>query len=621
MSNADSAVSMPCTGRSAGADDRRVLVIGGGPAGLTAAWELCKLGIPGTVFEADGLVGGLARTGDYKGYRYDIGGHRFFTKLPFVQQIWDEILGADLIERPRLSRIHYRGKFFDYPLRPGNALRGLGPVESARILLSFLGARLRPSAEERNLEEWVCNRFGRRLFQIFFQTYTEKVWGIPCTEIGADWAAQRIKNLDLYQAVRNALVGSHPGSQKNVITTLIDSFLYPRLGPGMMWERCCDLLAGRGWKTHLSSPVVRIRHSSGRVTGIDVRGPDGQSRFEPGTHVISSMPMRDLARVLDPPPPPEVRAAAERLRYRDFLTVLLVVDQPDLFPDNWIYIHSPEVKLGRVQNFKNWSPEMVPDGSRTSLGLEYFVEEGDQLWAMPDAELVELGGRECAQLGLLDAAKVIDGCAVRTPKAYPVYDAGYQEAVATLRGWLDGLPNLQLVGRNGQHRYNNQDHSMATAVYAARNLAGAQHDIWAVNVEDEYHEEAQATPAEAARTIPAQATHDRQYARLVAEAFARYDAVALGVATGAVAGSALFLATMALLLRGGKVVGPMLSLLASYLLGYHVTWLGALVGLGEGFVGGFLFGYLLARAINATTAMEEAAFRRRAELAQILEPS
>ncbi len=596
-----------------------MLIIGGGPAGLTAAWELCKQGVPAIVFERDGVVGGIARTGNYKGYRYDIGGHRFFTKVPFVQQIWDEILGPDLIERPRLSRIHYRGKFFAYPLRPANALLGLGPIESVRIVLSFLNARLRPSVEEGNLEQWVSNRFGRRLFQIFFKTYTEKVWGIPCNQIGADWAAQRIKNLDLMKAVRNALLGSY-GSKRNRITTLIDSFLYPRLGPGMMWERCRDLLADRGFPTRLHTPVLRIHHRDGRVTGVDVRGPNGQPTFEPGTHVVSSMPMRDLVAVLDPPPPSEVRAAAARLRYRDFLTVVLIIDQAELFPDNWIYVHSPEVKLGRIQNFKNWSPDMVPDPTRSALGLEYFVDEGDALWSMADADLVKLGRDECAQLGLVEPAKVRDGCVVRMPKAYPVYDGGYQEAIATIRTWLGGLSNLQLVGRNGQHRYNNQDHSMATAVFAARNIVDETHDIWNVSVEDEHHEETGSMPA-AAALVPPPAAQDKEYATMVADAFARYDSVALGVAVGSVAGLGLLLATLALLLRGGSVVGPMLSLVGNYLVGYHVTWLGAVLGFAEGCGGGFLFGYLVARAINAVTGVEEAAFRRQAEMAQILEPS
>ncbi len=619
----------------------RVVVIGAGPAGLTAAWELSRLGIPATVFEADDIVGGIARTGSHNGYRYDIGGHRFFTKVPFVEEIWREILGDELLERPRLSRIYYRGRFFDYPLRPANALIGLGPVEAVRIMLSFARARLAPSRREDNLEQWVSNRFGRRLYEIFFKTYTEKVWGMPCTEIGADWAAQRIKNLDLLKAVRNAMLGSR-GGRGEVVTTLIDAFLYPRLGPGQMWERCTERLAALGYPTQLSSPVVAIHHEDGQVTGVDVRRPDGQIAFAPATHVISSMPMRDLVRALDPPAPPDVRAAAERLRYRDFLTVVLIVDESDVFPDNWIYIHSPEVKLGRIQNFKNWSPEMVPDPSRTSLGLEYFVQEGDELWTMADDDLVALGADECGRLGLIDPARVVDGCVVRMPKAYPVYDAGYKEAVATVRAWLQRLPGLQLIGRYGQHRYNNQDHSMATAVYAARNVAGADYDVFAVNEEAEYHEElrekapvAPGVPAgvEAPAAVPvtgravpqpvsalrSEAAHAEEYAQMVRDAFARYDPVALGTAVGSLAGVGLFLATVVLLLRGGKVVGPMLSLLGNYVIGYRVTWGGAFVGLVEMTVAGFIFGYVLAWAINLAIGVHETNFRRRAEAARLLE--
>jgi protoporphyrinogen oxidase len=469
--------------------DSRCVIIGGGPAGLTAALELSREGFPAVVFEADSIVGGIAQTGVYKGFRYDIGGHRFFTKVDMVHAIWEEILGDDLIRRNRLSRIYYNDRFFDYPLRPVNALMGLGPVEATRILLSYMKAAIFPVREEKNFEQWVSNRFGHRLYQIFFKTYTEKVWGMPCTEIGADWAAQRIKNLDLFKAVKNALFGERARSKGEVMTTLIDEFHYPRLGPGMMWERCREILAAKGYPTLTESRVLRLRHDGRRITSALVRGADGQEREERGSHFLSSMPMRTLLHALDPAPPEDVLACADRLRYRDFLTVMLIVNDPDLFPDNWIYIHSPHVKLGRIQNFKNWSPEMVPNSHQSALGLEYFVQEGDGLWNSSDEDLVSLGTRELAQLGLVPAAKVEDGCVVRMPKAYPVYDHGYQEAISGLRSYLQRFENLQLIGRNGQHRYNNQDHSMVTAVYAARNITGADYDVWDVNVEEEYHEE------------------------------------------------------------------------------------------------------------------------------------
>ncbi len=467
----------------------RCVIIGGGPAGLTAALELSRTSFPAVVFEADEIVGGIAQTGEYKGYRYDIGGHRFFTKVDMVHRIWEEILGDDLVRRSRLSRIYYNDKFFDYPLRPMNALTGLGLVEAARILLSYIKVRIFPSREERNFEQWVSNRFGWRLYEIFFKTYTEKVWGMPCTEIGADWAAQRIKNLDLLKAVKHALFGEGARSKQEVMTTLIDEFHYPRLGPGMMWDRCREMLAEKGYETLTKTRVVRLRHDGQKIVSAVVKGPDGVEREEPGSHFLSSMPMRTLLHALDPPPPPEVLACADNLKYRDFNTVMLIIDDPDLFPDNLVYLHSPEVKLGRIQNFKNWSPDMVPDPSRSALGLEYFVQEGDGLWTSSDEELVALGARELAQLDLVPQEKVLDGCVVRMPKAYPVYDHDYQKTIGALRDYLARFSNLQLIGRNGQHRYNNQDHSMVTAVYAARNIGGADLDVWDVNVEDEYHEE------------------------------------------------------------------------------------------------------------------------------------
>ena len=438
----------------------RTVVIGAGPAGLAAAHELSVLGRAATVFEKDEQVGGIARTVVYRGYRFDIGGHRFFTRAPSIQRLWEEAMGDDFLVRPRLSRIHYNDRFFHYPLKPVEALLGLGPVEALRILVSYLRARAFPIEDERSFEDWVVNRFGRRLFEIFFQTYTEKVWGRPCSEIGAEWAAQRIKNLDLVTAVRNAILGGRGDGE--LVTTLIDRFHYPRLGPGMMWERWTERLAGRGIEVRLGAEVTRLEHDGRRVVAAETRTADGVTGRVNGDHFISTMPIRELVHAMDPPPPPEVVAAADTLKYRDFLTVVLIVDVEELFPDNWIYIHSPDVRVGRIQNFKNWSPEMVPDASTTSLGLEYFVHEGDDLWSMPDAELIALGARETARLGLVEEARVRDGAVVRVRKAYPVYDGEYREALDTIRGWTSTLDNLQLAGRNGQHRYNNQDHSMLT---------------------------------------------------------------------------------------------------------------------------------------------------------------
>lgn len=578
------------------------IVIGGGPAGLTAAYELSKLGIGSSVLEADRQVGGLSRTVNYRGYRFDIGGHRFFTKVPLVNELWQEILGEDFMLRSRLSRIHYRGHFYDYPLKATNALAGLGPVEAFLVGLSFSKAKLFPHAEETNLEQWVANRFGHRLYEIFFKTYTEKVWGIPCSEISADWAAQRIKNLSLPEAVRNALFSSNRSRNGEIITSLIDQFNYPRLGPGMMWERCEELLEKQGNHTIRGVKVEKIRHRHGRVECVYGRNHNGESVEFSGDQFISSMPLRSMIRALSPAAPDEVIEAANTLRYRDYLTVVLIAKREKVFPDNWIYIHSPEVKMGRIQNYKNWSPHMVPDQARTSLGLEYFLWDKDEEWQWSEDRLVELGINECSRIGLIERDEVEDGTVVRMKKAYPVYDQHYQASLETIRNYLESFQNLQTIGRNGLHRYNNQDHSMVTAVYAARNIVGEKNDVWAVNTEMEYHEEARAESKKETvlvsqggdRLTPRRLTTDE----LIQAAFARLDPVALGISVGSVGGLGLFLATAALLLRGGAVVGPTLSLLDNYLIGFSVTWAGAFIGLAEVAGGGFALGFLFAAMRN-----------------------
>jgi protoporphyrinogen oxidase len=470
-------------------DGRAVVIIGGGPAGLTAAHELCKAGVRPVVLERGRSVGGLARTEVHKGFRFDIGGHRFYTKSETAAEIWREVLPArDFLKRKRLSRIHYKGRFFHYPLRASSMLFSLGPVEGLLILLSYLRARLFPFESERTFEEWVTNRFGRRLYGAFFKTYTEKVWGIPCGEINADWAAQRIRGLSLAVAVRDVFRRGRAGDGGEVVKTLIDEFDYPRLGPGMMWEAMADSVRARGGQVRLGATVERINMSGGAVASVEVE-TEGRAETLAGTDFISSMPMRELVGKLSPAAPARVVEAAERLRYRDFLTVVLVVNRRELFPDNWIYIHDPGVRLGRVQNFKNWSADMVPDASKTCLGLEYFCFEGDRLWAMSDEDLIELGKRELQQLGLARAEEVEDGTVLRVPKAYPVYDSTYRESLEVLREFFASVPNLQPVGRNGMHRYNNQDHSMLTAVLAVRNILGESHDLWHVNTDAAYQEE------------------------------------------------------------------------------------------------------------------------------------
>lgn len=462
-----------------------VVIIGAGPAGLTAAHELTKHGIIGTIVEADSVVGGISRTEKRGDCRFDIGGHRFFTKSEEVMNLWQEMEPEPMLVRPRMSRIYYGGKFFDYPLKAQNALRNLGFATAASCMISYAMARLRPAANPVSLEQWVTNQFGSKLYSMFFKTYTEKVWGIPCSEIGADWAAQRIKGLNLAEAVRNALFGQKKG---DIVTSLIDEFRYPRLGPGQLWESCADKLVRAGWTLLMETPVTGIEIDGKRAVGLRVKNPDDTESSLKCTHLISSMPLKELVEAAAPSAPEDVVSAARQLTYRDFVTVGLLLDAESLFPDNWIYVHSPEVVLGRIQNFKNWSPSMVSDQSKTCLGLEYFVNQGDELWNMPDQEMVSFGYKELTKIAI-SSAPLLEGHVVRMPKAYPVYTTGYEQRLGRIREWLCSLEGIQCVGRNGQHRYNNMDHSMMTALIAARNIAlGQSRDPWAVNEDAEYHE-------------------------------------------------------------------------------------------------------------------------------------
>jgi protoporphyrinogen oxidase len=560
---------------------KRGFVIGAGPAGLTAAHELRRLGIHPTILEATAEIGGISQTAVYKGYRFDIGGHRFFTKMAAVQQFWEELLKEEFLLRPRLSRIYYDGKFFDYPLNPGNVLRGLGPIEAVRVGLSYLTAQLtRSGRPEHTFEEWVTSRFGRRLFDIFFKSYTEKVWGIPCSEIDSQWASQRLRDLDLSVILKNMLLGAGRRSNGELVATLIEQFHYPRYGPGQMWERCAERLATQGVDILRRQRVERIVHEGGRVRSVLARGSDGSETEFRADCFVSTMPVRELVHAFDPPLPKEMTRAADTLRYRDFLTVGLIIDQPDLFPDNWIYVHSDTVKVGRIQNFKNWSPDMVPDPATTSLGLEYFVQEMDDLWCAPDDELIDLGRRECAALGLIDPNDILDGTVIRMPKAYPVYDSEYRDAIALIREGLEGFSNLELIGRNGQHRYNNQDHSMMTGILAARNLAGeGSYNVWSPNLDSDYHEEMVSPVGRREDRLVPERVPEETLEDLIRSGFARYDPIALAGAMGLVSGMVLLIATAGLLIQETRSALPMLSLLGNYLLGYEVSWAGAWLGL------------------------------------------
>jgi protoporphyrinogen oxidase len=443
-----------------------IAVLGGGPAGLTAGLVLAHRGIEGRVFEADGQVGGIAKTVERGGFRFDLGGHRFFTKLGPVQRLWEQTLGDEFLVRPRLSRIFYRGEYFAYPLRA-----------------EYLAARLRRAEPPVTFEDWVTARFGRRLYNAFFREYTEKVWGIPGSEIQSEWAAQRIRNLSFWTALTSAI-----GLKRTHVTSLIEEFHYPRLGPGQMWETIADDLERARVPVELRTRVTRLRHAEGRVTSVVVSGPDGE-REVPVDGVVSSIPLSELVLSLDPLPPDDVVAAARRLRYRDLIVVGLVSSDPEPFPDNWIYLHDPGTRAGRVQNFGAWSAGMTRPGY-TCLGVEYFCFAGDELWNTPDNALVQLAARELGRIGLVDPEHVVEGTAIRVRHAYPMYDAGYRDAVGRLRRALDAIENLETVGRNGLHRYNNQDHSMWTAVLGTLNVIdGAGHDVWSVNADAEYIEE------------------------------------------------------------------------------------------------------------------------------------
>jgi protoporphyrinogen oxidase len=464
--------------------------------------------MPVTLVEAHPrLWGGISRTEEYKGYRFDIGGHRFFSKSEAVEQLWDEILPEPMLERPRKSRIYYQGKFYSYPIRPFEALANLGPLEAARCVASYAKARLAPVWPVRSFQDWVTNAFGYRLFSIFFKTYTEKVWGMNCRDISADWAAQRIRGLSLSRAVLGAFA-RRSGDRSATIKTLINTFRYPRLGPGMMWEAAAEKARTAGATLMQGARVTALAWDEATrqwTTTID-RG--GEVVTMTAGSVISSIPLGHLPEMLRPGLSADASAAASALKYRDFLTVALVMRERNRFDDNWIYVHDSGVKVGRIQNYKSWSPDMVPDPATACYGLEYFCHTGDEVWDRSDADLVAQAAREMEALGLGSAADVLDGTVVRQPLAYPVYDGEYQARVDRVRRELsERYPTFHPVGRNGMHKYNNQDHAMMTAMLTVQNiLAGRrEYDTWQVNDDAEYHEAggARQSAAITGRAVPA----------------------------------------------------------------------------------------------------------------------
>ncbi len=484
-----------------------VAIIGAGPAGLTAGYLLTKQGKTVAIIEKDETyVGGISRTVEHEGYRFDIGGHRFFSKSQQVVDLWNEILPDDFIQRPRMSRIYYEGKFYSYPLRAFEALGNLGILRSTACMVSYLRYKLFPIAEVKSFEDWTTNQFGKKLYSIFFKTYTEKVWGMPCDEMSADWAAQRIKGLSLWSAVIDGLKRSMGLNKKpndgQAAKTLLETFRYPRLGPGMMWETARDKIVAAGGTIIMGHGLEQLAADGQKGWRMTATAADGSKVVVKAKDAISSAPMRELAARLHPLP--ESTLNASNLKYRDFLTVALKIKSEDLFPDNWIYIHDDKVQVGRVQNFRSWSPEMVPDEDVACVGLEYFCFEGDGLWASSDEDLIELAKKEMDILGLCNPDDVVGGAVVRQEKAYPVYDEDYAANVDAMRAELeDKYPTLHLVGRNGMHRYNNQDHAMMTAMLTVENIVAGErlYDTWCVNEDAEYHE---AGDEGAEKVLPAQ---------------------------------------------------------------------------------------------------------------------
>jgi len=576
--------------------NKPVIILGAGPAGLTAAFELIKRDIRPIVLEKGNRVGGLARTEVFKGYCFDIGGHRFFTKSERIERLWHEMLGENLIRVKRMSRIYYRGRFFTYPLNVANTFYNLGLLEVLLIPLSYLRSQVLPYPREETFEQWVCNRFGRRLYEVFFKTYTEKVWGIPCQRIRADWAAQRIKGLSLVAALTTAILGTARAR------SLIDEFWYPVRGPGMMWERFRERIEAQDGEIRLHTEAIALRHQGGLIRSV-VCGEEGRTIEVPAWQVINTIPLARLVPLLDPAAPEDVIKASQGLSYRAFIIVILIVDKADLFPDQWIYVHSPEVKVGRIQNFKNWSAAMVPDSRRTSVGMEYFCTEGDAIWRMSDDDLAAMAAGELSLLGLARAGDAVDHLVVRQPSAYPVYDEDYKQHLEVILRFLPTIGNLQTIGRNGMHRYNNMDHSMLTGILAAQNILGANHDLWKTNEEAEYLEEDK-------RSIDGELITEKVLRRT----FSRMDKFAFATALGSVSGLLSFLATIWLVVKGGEVVGPNLRLLGQYFIGYTVTLKGAFIAFAYSFLWGFLFGWLFAYVRNFFLAYYIYRVKKKAEL-------
>jgi protoporphyrinogen oxidase len=460
----------------------KVAVIGAGPAGLSCAYELVKAGVETDVYEAGPVVGGLARTIELWGQRVDLGPHRFFSKDPRVNKLWLEVVGSDYIMVDRLTRILYKNQFFEYPLKGFDVVKKLGATETFRCLLSYLHECLRPGSNEivETFESWVVRKFGRRLYEIFFKTYSEKLWGIPCTELDADFAIQRIKKFSMLEAIKSALSNNSNNKHK----TLVDNFAYPTRGSGTVYERMASYVSGNGGRIHLKTPVKRVLNVGHDVSGLEFEGR-AVKKYD---HVVSTMPLTLMVLGLDGVPQDAVYSA-NSLTFRNTILVYLNVRRGSVFPDNWIYIHSPELQLGRVTNFRNWSRELYGDEKSTILALEYWCNEPDALWSADDGELIELGKREISETGLVGAEDIVDGYVQKINKCYPVYSVGYQKKLEPIINYMNEMRGLTAIGRYGSFKYNNQDHSILMGILAADNIVnGANNDLWAINTDYEYQE-------------------------------------------------------------------------------------------------------------------------------------